>query len=86
MSQDNVRNLTGMGGGKLLPPSIRLTNADIEAIQFTQNSQINHYEGNIDESDMSFSGLNVPAGFTMFGRTHELELSSGSAIVYFYSS
>ncbi len=85
MSQDNVRNLTGMNGGKLLPHSIRVTGQSIEAIQFTQNSQINHYVGNIDETDMSFSGLNVPAGFTMFGRTEELELASGSAIIYFYS-
>lgn len=84
MAQGNVRNLTGGNGGKLLPSGINFT-GDFEAIQFTQDSQIHSYTGNINESDASFSGLNVPAGFTMFGRTSQIQLSAGSAIVYYYS-
>jgi hypothetical protein len=84
MSQSNVRNLTGVNGGKLLPPGINHT-GEFGAIQFTQDSQIHSYTGNIDETDASFSGLSVPAGFTMFGLTTQIQLSTGSAIVYDYS-
>jgi hypothetical protein len=81
MAQDNVRNLTGQEGGKLIGSGVNYS-GDWIAIQFTQDSQIHHYTGNIDESSASFSGLNVPAGFTLFGRCFELQLSSGSAILY----
>lgn len=81
MSQDNVRNLTGQEGGKLIGSGTNYT-GDWVAIQFTQDSQIHSYSGNIDESQASFSGLNVPAGFTLFGQCHQLQLSSGSAILY----
>ena len=81
MAQDNVRNLTGQEGGKLIPSGQNFT-GDWVAVQFTQDSQIHSYSGNINESDASFSGLNVPAGFTLFGRCFQLQLSSGSAILY----
>ena len=85
MPATNVKNITGIEGGVLITPSSGQVTGKFNAVQFTQNSIISTYEGNIKEEVGTFTNLGMPAGFTLFGITTKLALSSGSAIAYIFS-
>jgi len=82
MSQDAVKNLSGLQGGKLIDNTSGVHVGEWNAVQFTQDSMIQSYKGNIDTSDVSMVGLGMPGGLVLFGITTEIELSAGSAILY----
>lgn len=82
MSQDAVKNLTGLGGGMFVSQNTGRHSGEWNAVQFTQDSQISHYEGNIDQSQQTMQNVGFPGGFVLFGVTTEIELSVGSAILY----
>lgn len=82
MAQEAVKNLTGLNGGKLIDGNSGVHTGEWNAVQFTQDSMIQSYKGNINTTDVSMVGLGMPGGLVLFGITTEIELSAGSAILY----
>lgn len=82
MAQDAIKNITGLAGGKLIDANSGSHTGAWNAVQFTQDSMIQSYSGNIDTANVSMVGLGMPGGLVLFGKTTQIELSAGSAILY----
>ena len=73
----NVRNLSGLAGGKCVTGSATVT-GDINAIQFLTNGTISAYDGNV----VGLVGHTFQAGTIIYGQYKSVTIGTGTAILY----
>lgn len=82
MSNVNVANLTGLGGGEVITGPRAVTNKQFQAVFCVDAVTITTITTNLDQSTDSLAGVTLPAGSTLFGLTTALDVGAGTVIAY----
>lgn len=78
----NVKNLSGISGGKVINATETVT-GDFMAVQCLTNCTFSEFESNLDDAETKLG--TVPGGATILGRIKKITITSGVAIAYNYA-
>ena len=81
MSNVAVTNQSGLQGGKVINSGSGATSGTWVGVQVVNDAVLSAITNNLDSS-ANLTGVTIPAGITIFGRTTEITVTSGLVIAY----